>query len=173
MHSDDKNLIRDDLISDLEHSIEKALDGRINDLAGALFRLQGSVNGWCGEADCGQCALAPLMCINGMEERVSMLITQHHANKTAPAVADADNKKIPATGKKAIRPANAGSLTFASNYFNHLNDRLCDPNMVLVQNSTDLKSSGHKLNWRQVNDAFQKQPPTGPVNGVKKHLKMP
>ncbi|MBL4837316.1 MAG: hypothetical protein JKY34_07035 [Kordiimonadaceae bacterium] len=173
MHSDDKELIRDDLISDLEHSIEKALDGRINDLAGALFRLQGSVKGWCAEADCGKCALAPLMCINGMEERVTLLITQHHAAKTAPIVAGADSKKIPVQSKKVIRPASAGSTALTSNYFNHLNDRLCDPDTALAQSSTDLKSSGHKLNWRQVKDAFQKQLPTGPFDSAKKRAKTP
>ncbi len=72
---------KDDLLIDIKASIEKALDARMTDLAGALYRLQGSTSGWCDHADCGPCPLAPLKCVTQLDERVNELITKHHHAK--------------------------------------------------------------------------------------------
>lgn len=90
-----KNREKDDLLADLEASIEKALDAKLVDLAGALYRLQGSAHGWCDHADCGDCPLAPMMCVSALEERVNDLIEDHHRNKcespSKPESLKADN----------------------------------------------------------------------------------
>lgn len=78
------NREKDDLLADLEASIEKALDARLNELVGALIRLQGSAHGWCGLSDCGGCALAPMKCISELDESVDTLVQAHHKAKSSP-----------------------------------------------------------------------------------------
>ena len=81
-------MVREDLIADLDISLKKALDAREVDLAGALYRLQGSVKGWCDQSDCGGCALAPHRCSTKLEETVEQLIDEHHTKKRAQATKD-------------------------------------------------------------------------------------
>jgi len=76
---------KNDLLEDLELSIKKALEARTAELAGALFRLQGSANGWCDLADCGNCALAPHKCITELDDTVEQLIDEYHTKKAATA----------------------------------------------------------------------------------------
>jgi len=78
-----QNREKDDLLADLEASITKALEARMVDLAGALYRLQGSAQGWCDHADCGDCPLAPMMCVSSLDERVEELISAHHNNSVS------------------------------------------------------------------------------------------
>jgi hypothetical protein len=74
---------KDDLLADLEASIEKALEARMVDLAGALYRLQGSARGWCDHSDCSDCPLAPMMCVTALDDRVHELIKVHHQKHEA------------------------------------------------------------------------------------------
>jgi len=91
---------KDELLADMEQSIRRAMDARMNDLTGALLRLNGSARGWCELSDCGECPLAPMMCMNGMEERVDILIKQFHAGKNFNEVKAAIQKPL----KRAIKP---------------------------------------------------------------------
>lgn len=78
---------KDSLLADLEQSISKALDEKMVDLAGALYRLQGSAQAWCDDETCGECPLKPMQCVSRLEERVEELVEEHHAQtktKTAP-----------------------------------------------------------------------------------------
>ena len=87
--------LKTDLLADLEQSIERALDEEMVDLAGALFRLQASTRNWCDSPQCVHCPLAPMTCINGLEERVQQLIKEHHAKKQAQS-RHKPNKQQPA-----------------------------------------------------------------------------
>lgn len=72
---------KDELLADMEQSIERAMDEHMADLAGALMRLNASARGWCDKPDCDGCPLAVLMCQTDMEKRVNQLIREHHARK--------------------------------------------------------------------------------------------
>jgi hypothetical protein len=87
---------KDDLLADLERSISKALEERMVDLAGALYRIQGSAKGWCDHSDCSCCPLAPMQCITNLENRVEQLIAEHHANQGKGTA------EKPATGCQAV-----------------------------------------------------------------------
>ncbi|TNE61717.1 MAG: hypothetical protein EP335_14945 [Alphaproteobacteria bacterium] len=73
------------LLDDIETAIDRALDNRQEALLGALYRIQGSVHGWCNDPSCGKCPLAPMRCINGLDERLDHLITEYHADDTPKA----------------------------------------------------------------------------------------
>jgi len=151
----DEALIIGDLISDLELTIDKALDSRLNDLAGALYRLQGSANGWCDQEDCGDCPLAPLMCVNGMEERVSSLMTEYHEKKAAYLTKHPDAHKLPVKRKRIKRAKKALVATPPSSYFKQLNELLRRPSNDFIRSKLDSISSGHRLSWKRVNAAFE------------------
>ena len=151
----DEALIIGDLISDLEPTIDKALDGRLNVLAAALYRLQGSANGWCDQEDCGDCPLAPLMCVNGMEERVSALMEKYHERKTDYLAKHPDARKLPVKRKRVKRPQKTLIATPPSSYFNQLNELLRRSPNTFVRSTLDSTSSGHRLSWKRVNAAFE------------------
>ena len=94
-----QNRGKDNLLADLEASIEKALEARMVDLAGALYRLQGSAQGWCDHADCGDCPLAPMMCVSSLDERVEELINAHHSNPVSQPTTSQSN--LPSTDPAA------------------------------------------------------------------------
>lgn len=81
--TNDSGITRKELLEDLDRSIEKALDAKLNDITGALLRLKASTKGWCEQPDCGKCPLGPLQCITGLDERVQHLIDEHHEIKQA------------------------------------------------------------------------------------------
>lgn len=148
-HSDKKN---DALLADLDESISRALEERTPDLVGALYRLKASANGWCDLEDCGGCPLAPLKCVNGMEERVNHLIGAYHSSKKQTlnsfTCANSYTHSTQTTLRKKISTIPVGA------YFDRLQDILTEktgyPNNFKLDNS----QSGHKLRWQRVNDAF-------------------
>lgn len=85
---------KDSLLADLEQSISKALEEKMTDLAGALFRLHASAQGWCDDETCGDCALKPMQCVSRLEERVEELIAEYHSSEKSKHVL-ADNGTTP------------------------------------------------------------------------------
>ena len=69
---------KDELLSDMDISIEKAMEARMADLVGALLRLNASAHDWCDQSDCGPCPLAIMRCQRDMDERVDELIQAFH-----------------------------------------------------------------------------------------------
>tara|TARA_R110002096_G_scaffold116168_2_gene251802 strand:- start:262 stop:765 length:504 start_codon:yes stop_codon:yes gene_type:complete len=151
-HSDKKN---DVLLADLEESINRALEKRMPDLAGALYRLQGSAKGWCDLEDCGGCPLAPLMCINGMEERVSKLIEAYHASKeqTLNSFTYANSYTHSTLNPQMTLRKKASAIPVGA-YFDRLQDILAEKTSHHDSFKLDNSQSGHKLRWQRVNDAF-------------------
>ncbi|MEX0297768.1 MAG: hypothetical protein AB3N28_01765 [Kordiimonas sp.] len=153
------NIKKDALLADLNESIEKALEERMPDLAGALYRLQGSAKGWCDLEDCGGCPLAPLMCVNGIEDRVCELIEEHHAAKIQAPNSFTYRKKLPrrTRGPKFGKPKVVSPLPVGA-YFERLQARLAEKNNR-TNYKTDSSTSGLKLRWQRVNDAFHHSAP--------------
>lgn len=151
----------DALLTDLDESIEKALDERMPDLAGALFRLQGSAKGWCNLEDCGGCRLAPLMCVNGIEERVAQLIENHHVLKQQARKRFPHLKRLKPSALSSPTPVRRrlSSIPVAA-YFDRLQDILSEKMRQPHYTPTDHSESGHKLRWQRVNDAFLNPFPT-------------
>ncbi len=150
------NLKNDALLADLNESIEKALEERMSDLAGALYRLQGSAKGWCDLEDCGGCPLSPQMCVNGIEDRVRELIEDHHASKPQASNSYTYREELPRRPRKSnrLRKKTVTTLPVGA-YFERLQDRLTEKANQPKDNKTDDGNSGLKLRWQRVDDTFQ------------------
>jgi len=71
------------LQDELDLAIEKALDNRQLSLLGALYRIQGSSQGWCSDDACGLCPLAQRRCADGLEERLKEILEAHDKERAA------------------------------------------------------------------------------------------
>jgi len=142
----------DALLCDLDMSIEKALDTHLHDLAGALYRIQGSAKGWCELEDCGPCPLAPHMCINDLDGRVKLLAAEHHALKrphgTQAASATIHYKK------KSPMQSDAPSMP-VSTYFSELHTALTKKEKVTAEQKFSEAARSTKLRWQSVNKVFE------------------
>lgn len=146
---------KDALLSDLDKSIEKALDAKMSDLAGALYRLQGSAKGWCDQEDCGGCPLAPNTCVSGIEERVKELIEQHHLKKRVNNSASDSARKSLLSQKSTKFKKHRRAIVPVGRYFTHLSQILNEQGFGLTRDRLEKQSQGHKLRWQRVNETFQ------------------
>lgn len=139
----------------------------MHDLAGALYRLQGSARGWCDREDCGPCPLAPHTCVSGIEERIDELMDKHHAQKRQGACATSLKTKLCKPSRQTQTPhqydsAHKKALTSIpiDTYFNRLDTILSNPHSDIVTRKIDKTSPKAKLPWQRVNRAFQQPLPS-------------
>jgi len=76
---------KNDLLSDLDTSIDNALREGMIDLSCALIRLKASTLKWCDRQDCGDCLLAPMRCITDPDEATAGLIKDRQDRDAFPA----------------------------------------------------------------------------------------
>lgn len=156
----------DALLADLDVSIKKALDAHMYDLAGALYRLQGSARGWCEMEDCGNCPLAPHMCVSNIEERVKELADAHHRAKEKGTIADLPETTPLATGTKKTPVKKTVSETKARTIQPEFPNRAqLYKRAVLDQMTVPLKELEKKpvkppTRWQRVKNIFRKPAPT-------------
>jgi len=150
---------KDDLLADLELSIKKALDARTVELTGALFRLQGSANGWCNLPDCGNCALAPHKCITDLEKTVEQRIEEHHAQDQATNYIHTNSATIEGRHLNGHRLSpvfltNAKATLMASRLYRQLGNGAIDFVAEKIRSISPTKSPNGIKRWKRIEAAM-------------------